>query len=167
MDDETGREDECNDGEVLEHEFGGSGGVGGDDELGSWVAQRHGEPSEKKSEDDGESETFSVGFAVFGGVVFAVGSADHGGGGDSDGHAEADEQPEGCGGSSDGGEGIAAEVLDKVAIEERIYCLEGVEGDGRPGEDPDGGEGVFVIGDLFRVVRHAALSLRGLGIYDL
>lgn len=167
MDDEAGGEHERDDGEILEHEFGGSGGVGGDDELGCGVAERDGKSGEEESEEDGESEAFAVGFAVFGGVVFAKGSADHGGGGDSDGHAEADEEPEGGSGGSDCGEGVSAEVLDKVAIEKGVDCLEGVESDGGPGENPDGGEGVFVFGDLFGVIRHSVSSLRGLGFFDL
>ncbi len=167
LDDEAGGKHEGDDGEVLEHEFGGSGSVGGDDELGCGVAEWDGESSEEKSKEDGEPEAFSVGFAVFVGVVFAKGSADHGGGGDSDGHAEADQEPEGGGGGSDGGESISAEVLDKVAVEEGVYGLEGVEGDGGPGEYPDSGEGVFVFGDWFGVVRHSVLSLRGLGFFEL
>lgn len=58
-------------------------------------------------------------------------------------------------------------MLDKVAIKEGIDRLEGVEGDGGPGENPYGGEGVFVFGNLFGGIRHAVLSLRGLGILDL
>ena len=58
-------------------------------------------------------------------------------------------------------------MLYKVAIEEGVYGLESVEGDGGPGEDPDGGKGVFVFGNWFGVVRHAVLSLRGLGFFDL
>lgn len=93
MDDEAGGEHERDDGEVLEHEFGGSGGVRGDDELGCGVAEGDGESGEEESKEYRESEAFSIGFTVFFGVVFAKGSADHGGGGNPNGHAEADEEP--------------------------------------------------------------------------
>ena len=118
MDDKDGGEHGADNGEVLHHEGGGMGGIGGDDESGGGVAEGYCGADEEESDNDGEAKAFFIGFDVFFGVVFAESTADHGGGGDSDGHRKANEE-EKCGGScADGGEGIGFEVLDEVGIEE-------------------------------------------------
>lgn len=118
MNDEDGGENGANDGEVLHHKRSSVGSIGRYNELGRGIAEGDGNSDEEDSHNYGEAETFFVCFNEFGGIVFAECSADHCGCGDSDGHAEADEEEKGCGGGPDCSEGIFFEMLNEVGIEE-------------------------------------------------
>lgn len=82
------------------------GCIGGDNEFRCGITKRDGDSDEKEPHNDSKAETLFVGFNVFSVVVFAECAADHGGGGDSDGHAEANKEEKGCGRRADGGEGV-------------------------------------------------------------